>query len=123
MQNKQIPVYGQGLNVRDWIYVKDFCRAIQTVLTKGKIGEVYNIGGDSEVSNIDMVKMILKYMDKDESLITYVTDRLGHDFRYAINYSKIEKELKWEPIYSLDEGLLLTVNWYEFNQNWWAKSL
>ena len=118
LNNKKLPVYGKGINVRDWIHVKDHCNAILMVLLEGEIGEIYNIGGDSEVANIDLVKDLLKILDKPESLITFVTDRPGHDLRYAINHDKITKDLSWKPKIKLDEGLKKTVNWYLDNKVW-----
>jgi dTDP-glucose 4,6-dehydratase len=111
LENIAIPVYGTGDNVRDWLYVQDHCRAINLVLKDGKVGETYNIGGGVELSNLELVKKILKMMDKPETLIKFVDDRLGHDKRYAIDYAKIEKELKYEPLFSLEEGLLKTIEW------------
>ena len=118
LNDKPLPVYGEGINIRDWIHVKDNCEAILQVLNNGKIGEIYNIGGDSELKNIDLVKKILKILDKPDSLITFVKDRPGHDLRYAMNHEKITKTLKWEPKINFDEGLELTVKWYLDNQNW-----
>ena len=112
MNNLPLPVYGDGKNVRDWIYVDDHCDAIWTVLNKGKSGEVYNIGGNNEWCNIDIIKNILFILKKPESLITFVADRLGHDRRYAINALKIKKELGWKPKIVFEDGLLRTVNWY-----------
>ena len=117
-QNKPVPVYGDGLNVRDWIHVKDHCAAIYAVLEHGRGGEVYNIGADNERKNIDVVKKILAIMKKPESLIAYVKDRPGHDRRYAIDSTKIKTELGWKPEISFDAGLLDTVNWYLGNQSW-----
>ena len=118
LNNKKLPVYGKGINVRDWIHVKDHCKAILIVLLEGEIGEFYNIGGDSEVANIDLVKDILKILDKPESLFTFVTDRPGHDLRYAINHDKITKDLNWKPEIKLDNGLNMTVKWYLDNRVW-----
>jgi len=118
LNNKKLPVYGKGINVRDWIHVKDHCKAILMVLLEGEIGEIYNIGGDSEVANIDLVKDLLKILDKPESLITFVTDRPGHDLRYAINHDKITKDLSWKPKIKLDNGLKMTVKWYLDNKVW-----
>ena len=117
-RNEQIPVYGDGLNVRDWIHVKDHCAGIHAVWRKGRIGEVYNLGGRSERTNIDLTKTILSIMNKDESSIKYVKDRPGHDRRYAIDCSKAEKELDWKPNYVFEEGLKETIEWYISNQNW-----
>ncbi|MBZ0263859.1 dTDP-glucose 4,6-dehydratase [bacterium] len=118
MEDKQLPVYGDGKNVRDWLYVEDHCSALTTVLEKGKAGEVYNIGGNNEWFNIDIVKLILKSLGKSEELIKYVTDRPGHDRRYAIDASKLEKELGWEPSYTFEEGLPMTIDWYQDNVEW-----
>jgi dTDP-glucose 4,6-dehydratase len=118
--NKSLPVYGDGLNVRDWIYVDDHCDAVLTVLEKGKSGEVYNVGSDNEWPNIQIVKRILQQLEKPESLITYVKDRPGHDRRYAIDSSKIKNELGWLPKTSFDEGLKLTISWYLENTQWLA---
>jgi dTDP-glucose 4,6-dehydratase len=112
LQDKPLPVYGDGQQVRDWLYVTDHCEAILTVLKKGKIGEVYNIGGSNEWHNIDIVKNILKRLDKPESLIEHVTDRLGHDRRYAIDSAKIQQKLGWLPRHSPEEGLKKTIDWY-----------
>lgn len=116
-----MPVYGDGLNIRDWLYVEYHCRAIDMVLHDGKIGEVYNIGGNNEKRNIEIVKLILKELGKPESLIRYVKDRPGHDRRYAIDSSKIQKELGWKPIYSFEDGMRKTIQWYLKNKEWWEK--
>ena len=118
MNNEKLPVYGDGLNVRDWLYVEDHCSAILTVLKKGKTGEVYNIGGNCEIKNIEIVKMILESLNKPHTLINYVPDRLGHDRRYAIDATKIKNELGWEPAYSFGEKIKDTIQWYVENQNW-----
>ena len=118
LKNENIPVYGNGLNVRDWIYVKDHNIAVDLIMHKGKIGEVYNIGGNSEKSNIDLVKIILKELNKSEELITFVKDRAGHDMRYAIDSSKIEKELGWKRTVNFEEGIVKTIKWYLDNQVW-----
>ncbi|MFX0186812.1 MAG: dTDP-glucose 4,6-dehydratase [Candidatus Hodarchaeota archaeon] len=118
INNKELPIYGEGINVRDWIYVEDHCAAILKVLLEGKVGEIYNIGGDSEMKNIDLVKKLLNLLNKPESLITFVKDRLGHDLRYAINHDKITKELKWRPTVKFEEGLKATVQWYLDNKDW-----
>ncbi|MFF5993858.1 dTDP-glucose 4,6-dehydratase [Lysinibacillus sp. KU-BSD001] len=119
LNDKPLPVYGDGLNVRDWLHVEDHCRAIDLVLHKGKVGEVYNVGGHNEKTNIEVVKGILKQLDKPESLIKYVEDRLGHDRRYAIDPTKLQAELGWEPIYNFETGLKDTVQWYLNNRSWW----
>lgn len=116
--NTPLPVYGDGMQIRDWLHVKDHCSAIETVLRKGKNGEIYNIGGNNEKANIDIVKLILKYMDKDEQLIKYVKDRPGHDRRYAIDNTKISSELGWKPSYTFERGIEETINWYLQNQDW-----
>ena len=121
LNNKPLPVYGDGLNVRDWLYVEDHCSALGVVLHKGKIGEVYNIGGHNEWKNIDIVKLVLKHLDKPESLISFVKDRPGHDRRYAIDASKIEKELGWTPAYTFEQGIKKTIQWYLSNRNWWER--
>ncbi|MHA1377691.1 MAG: dTDP-glucose 4,6-dehydratase [Candidatus Helarchaeota archaeon] len=118
MKNKKIPIYGDGLNVRDWIFVEDHCSAIMEVLLKGEIGEVYNIGANNEYQNIELAKLVLKIMKKSEDLISFVPDRPGHDRRYAIDSSKIKKALGWKPKVSFDEGIKKTIKWYEKNQNW-----
>lgn len=118
LEDKPLPVYGDGLNIRDWLHVYDHCTAIDLVLHKGKTGEVYNIGGNNEKTNIDIVKLILKELDKSESLIQFVKDRLGHDRRYAIDSTKIQKELNWKPKYTFEVGIVETINWYLDNQNW-----
>ncbi len=114
-----IPVYGTGENVRDWLYVEDHCSAIDLIIRNGKDGEVYNIGGHNEKTNLEVVKTVLSILDKPESLITYVTDRKGHDLRYAIDPVKIETELGWKPEYSFETGMPLTVKWYLENRCWW----
>ena len=119
LADRPLPVYGQGLNVRDWLYVADHCRAIDLILQKGQIGRVYNIGGRSEMRNIDIVKRICAYLGKPESLITYVTDRKGHDLRYAIDPSRIHAELGWLPETSFDDGIRRTIDWYLANRPWW----
>lgn len=118
LENREIPVYGDGLQIRDWIHVNDHCNAIDKVLHHGKFGEVYNIGGNCEKSNIDIVKLILKKLGKPFSLIKFVKDRPGHDRRYAIDNSKIKKELGWNPKYSFDEGIKETLDWYLKNKSW-----
>jgi dTDP-glucose 4,6-dehydratase len=118
LEGKPLPVYGDGMNVRDWLYVSDHCQAIDVVLHQGKIGEVYNIGGNNEWHNIDIVKLILKELGKPESLINYVTDRLGHDRRYAIDASKIRRELGWGPSVNFESGIKATIDWYLKNTAW-----
>jgi dTDP-glucose 4,6-dehydratase len=119
--DKPLPVYGKGTNVRDWLHVLDHCEAIDVVLHKGKVGEVYNIGGNNEWKNIDIVKLLLTHLNKPESLITYVTDRLGHDLRYAIDASKIKKDLGWQPRYTFEKGITETIGWYLNNKDWWQR--
>jgi dTDP-glucose 4,6-dehydratase len=122
MENKKIPVYGDGLYVRDWLYVYDHCTAIDRVLTDGKVGETYLVGGlNDDVSNLELSKMILKIMGKSEDMIEHIKDRPGHDRRYAIDWSKINNELGWQPSVTLEEGLQKTVDWFERNQAWWQK--
>ncbi|MFW9821467.1 MAG: dTDP-glucose 4,6-dehydratase [Candidatus Thorarchaeota archaeon] len=118
INNKELPIYGKGINIRDWIFVNDHCEAILKVLLGGTIGELYNIGGNSEISNLNLVKELLKILDKSESLIKFVKDRPGHDLRYAINHEKITKELNWYPKIDLNHGLKLTVKWYLNNEEW-----
>lgn len=118
LKNEKVPVYGDGLNVRDWLYVYDHCEAIDTVLHKGQIGEVYNIGGHNEKTNLEITNLILSAMGKDESSIEYVQDRLGHDRRYAIDNNKIKSELGWEPKVKFEDGIKLTIDWYLNNQDW-----
>ncbi len=118
LKGEKVPVYGDGLNVRDWLYVYDHCEAIDVVLHKGKIGEVYNIGGHNEKTNMEITHLILEAMGKDESSIKYVKDRLGHDRRYAISNDKITAELGWKPSITFEEGIKLTINWYLNNQEW-----
>jgi len=119
MNNKKLPVYGDGLNVRDWIYVLDHNKAVEMVLDYGAQGEVYNIGADQEMKNIEIVNLILDALGKDENLIEYVKDRPGHDRRYAIDSTKTQMELGWKPDYVFEEAIVNTINWYKENQNWW----
>jgi dTDP-glucose 4,6-dehydratase len=121
LNDKPLPVYGDGLNVRDWLHVNDHCAAIDVVLRDGRVGEVYNIGGNNEWKNIDIVKLILKLVGKPESLIAFVKDRLGHDRRYAIDATKIANELGWTPAHTFEDGLLETVGWYLANRDWWQR--
>ena len=121
LNDETLPVYGTGENVRDWLYVEDHCRAIDMILENGRIGEVYNIGGHNERSNLDVVKTILKHLDKPESLITFVGDRRGHDLRYAIDPEKIHNELGWLPSVSFEDGIKQTINWYLKNREWWER--
>lgn len=119
LADKPLPVYGKGLNVRDWLYVEDHCAAIDRILERGQVGQVYNIGGHNEMRNIDIVKIILKALDKPESLITHVTDRKGHDMRYAIDPEKIHRELGWLPETKFADGIQKTIQWYLDNRSWW----
>ncbi|MBO7159031.1 MAG: dTDP-glucose 4,6-dehydratase, partial [Methanobrevibacter sp.] len=121
LEDKELPVYGDGKNIRDWLHVYDHCTAIDLVLHKGKLGEVYNIGGHNEKENIEIVKLILKELGKSESLIKFVKDRLGHDRRYAIDSTKITEELGWKPKYTFETGIIETINWYLDNQDWMEK--
>ena len=118
LKDEKVPVYGDGLNVRDWLYVYDHCEAIDVVLHKGKIGEVYNIGGHNEKTNMEITKLILSAMGKDETSIKYVEDRLGHDRRYAISNDKITSELGWKPSLTFEEGIKITIDWYLKHQDW-----
>ena len=121
LNNKKLPVYGDGLNVRDWIYVIDHNKAVELVLEKGQLGEVYNIGANTEKPNIQIVKLILSQLGKSEELIEYVKDRLGHDRRYAINSKKIKKNLGWQPEYSFEDAIKNTIDWYIGNEKWWKE--
>ncbi|MBR3628322.1 MAG: dTDP-glucose 4,6-dehydratase [Elusimicrobia bacterium] len=123
LDNKQVPLYGDGLNIRDWLFVEDHCSAIDTVLHKGKNGEIYNVGGNNEKTNKYITDTILKYLGKDSSLIKYVTDRLGHDRRYAIDATKIKEELGWEPKYKFEQAIEKTIEWYLNNKAWWQPLL
>lgn len=119
LNDQSLPVYGKGENIRDWLYVEDHCSAIDLIMRNGRVGEVYNIGGHNERANIDVVKTILKALDKPETLIKYVKDRPGHDMRYAIDPKKIHKELGWLPTTKFDEGIQITIHWYLANKEWW----
>ncbi len=119
MERKKLPLYGDGLNIRDWLHVNDHCSAIDVVLHKGKFGEVYNIGGDNEKTNIEVVQQILALLKRGKDDIHHVTDRLGHDRRYAIDAKKIKQELGWQPAYTFKKGIEETVHWYEQNEQWW----
>jgi dTDP-glucose 4,6-dehydratase len=121
LNDKPLPVYGDGLNVRDWLHVEDHCQAIDLVLHKGKNGEVYNVGGNNERTNIDIVKTILYQLDKPESLIRFVQDRPGHDKRYAIDATKLREDLGWQPKYMFEDGIKQTVQWYLDHQEWWER--
>jgi dTDP-glucose 4,6-dehydratase len=117
--NLEIPIYGSGKNIRDWIYVHDHCEALDVVLQEGKLGEIYNISGENEMENVEVVKKVLNLMEKDESLIEFVEDRPGHDIRYSLDSSKIRDELGWRPKYDFEDALKRTVNWYSENEWWW----
>ncbi|MFY0544174.1 dTDP-D-glucose-4,6-dehydratase RmlB [Brevibacillus sp. H7] len=121
LHDKELPVYGDGLNVRDWLHVEDHCSAIDLVIHKGKAGEVYNVGGNNERTNIEIVKRILAELGKPESLIRYVTDRPGHDRRYAIDATKLRTELEWKPKYTFDTGIVETIRWYLEHRSWWER--
>ena len=118
MENKPLPVYGKGENVRDWLYVEDHCTAIDLIVHKGRVGEIYNIGGNNERTNLEVVRTIIHILGKSENLITFVRDRPGHDLRYAIDPGKIRSELGWEPRTDFNEGLRRTIEWYISNQQW-----
>lgn len=119
MENKELPVYGTGQNVRDWLHVFDHCTAIDLVLHNGRDGEIYNVGGNNEKRNIEIVETILEKLGKSKSMISFVPDRLGHDWRYAIDSSKLQRELGWKPVYSFTKGLEDTIEWYRKNEQWW----
>jgi dTDP-glucose 4,6-dehydratase len=123
LNNKKLPVYGDGLNVRDWIFVLDHNRGVEAVLEKGKPGQVYNIGAGREMKNIEIIKLILSILGKPENLIEFVADRPGHDRRYAIDSSRIQQELGWKPVYNFNEAIQKTVEWYLENRTWWAHIL
>lgn len=123
LENKPLPVYGTGQNVRDWLHVSDHCSAVDRILTDGTVGEVYNIGGHNEMQNLEIVKLICQELGKPESLISFVTDRKGHDLRYAVNPEKMHRELGWTPKTTLKEGIHNTIQWYLSNQNWWKEIL
>ena len=119
LNGKPLPVYGQGLNVRDWLYVEDHCKAVDLIVRDGRIGEVYNIGGRNEMRNIDIVKLIIEDLGQGE--ITFVTDRKGHDLRYAIDPAKIKDELGWKPSTCFHDGIKKTIRWYLDNRSWWEE--
>ncbi len=119
LNDEPLPVYGEGLNIRDWLYVEDHCKAIEAVLRKGRAGEVYNVGGHNEMRNIDIVRLICRELGKPESLITYVTDRKGHDLRYAIDPAKIHRELGWQPETKFTDGIQRSIRWYLEHRDWW----
>lgn len=121
LHGKPLPVYGDGLNVRDWLHVRDHCTALDEVLQRGTVGEIYNIGGNNEKTNLDTVRLVLKYLGKPEALISFVKDRPGHDRRYAIDSQKIQRDLGWKPRYSFEEGLREAVAWYQGHRAWWER--
>ena len=121
LEKREIPVYGTGENVRDWLYVEDHCKAIDMILQNGKVGQIYNIGGHNERTNLEVVKSILAYLNRSEDLISYVTDRKGHDLRYAIDPTKIHNELGWRPETPFEEGIKMTIQWYLDNNSWWEQ--
>ena len=121
LNDKPLPVYGTGENVRDWLYVEDHCRAIDLIIREGRVGEVYNVGGHNEMRNIDIVKLICKALGKPESLITFVADRKGHDMRYAIDPTKIHNELGWLPETKFEDGIRKTIDWYLTHRSWWEE--
>lgn len=123
MAHQPLPVYGKGENIRDWLYVEDHCAAVDSIIRRGKAGEIYNIGGHNERSNLDVVKTILRELGEPESLITFVADRPGHDLRYAIDPEKIRRELGWQPATSFQDGIRATVQWYRNHQDWWQEIL
>ena len=123
LNNQSLPVYGNGENIRDWLHVEDHCSAIDLIIHKGKIGEVYNIGGHNERTNLEVVKTILKTLNKSEDLISFVKDRPGHDLRYAIDPTKLERELGWKAKYNFDSGIIKTIDWYLHNESWWQNIL
>ncbi len=119
LEDKPVPVYGDGLNIRDWIFVTDHCRALDAVIQKGKLGEIYNIGSGNEKTNLELIRKLLEQLDKPQSLIQFVTDRPAHDRRYALNCARIATELGWKPAYSFEKALSATVDWYLKNESWW----
>jgi dTDP-glucose 4,6-dehydratase len=121
MEDKPLPIYGDGLNIRDWIHVQDHCRALRALLEKGREGEIYNIGGEGERTNLEITEIVLRLLNKPKSLIRYVTDRPGHDRRYAIDFSKLKNALGWSPAYHLQEALGQTVRWYIDHEEWWRR--
>jgi len=121
LENKKVPVYGEGKNVRDWIFVLDHCKGVDLIIKKGQIGQTYCLGGNSEITNIELTKKILGLMGKNEEMIEFVKDRPGHDLRYAMDFSKAKNELGWEPLVNLENGLKQTIDWYKNNQSWWQR--
>ena len=123
MSDEKLPVYGNGKNIRDWLYVEDHCEAIDMIIRRGKTGEIYNIGGHNEYSNLQVVKNILNVLGKPEALISFVNDRPGHDLRYAVDTQKINSELGWKPSVKFSDGLRYTIKWYLENKIWWQDIL
>lgn len=121
LENKPIPIYGDGLNIRDWIYVGDHCRALDLVIQKGQPGEIYNIGANNEKKNVELINKLLDIMGKSQKLVTFVADRPGHDRRYALDTAKINQELGWKPLFSFEQALAATIDWYMNNESWWRK--
>ncbi|MFC2042084.1 dTDP-glucose 4,6-dehydratase, partial [Chloroflexota bacterium] len=121
IEDKWIPVYGDGLNMRDWIHVHDHCRALDSVIKNGKFGEVYNVAGNNEKINLELIRAILRYLKKPDSLIRFISDRPGHDRRYAIDNTKIEQDICWKPASDFDDALSSTVEWYLNNESWWRR--
>ena len=119
IDEKKVPVYGEGKNIRDWIHVNDHNRGVDMIIKKGRIGETYCLGGNNEFTNLELTKKILKLMNKSEDFIEFITDRPGHDLRYAIDFSKARNELGWEPEINMEEGLAQTIEWYKNNESWW----
>jgi dTDP-glucose 4,6-dehydratase len=119
LEDKPIPVYGDGLNIRDWIFVSDHCRALDVVIRKGKPGEIYNVGGGNEKTNLEIIRKLLELLNKPQSLIQFVSDRPAHDRRYALDCTRISTELGWKPAYSFEKALSVTVDWYLKNEPWW----
>jgi len=122
LEDKSIPIYGKGLNIRDWIYIDDHCQALELLIQKGRLGETYNIAADQKKTNLELIYSILDIMDKPRELITFVADRPGHDRRYALDTTKITREMNWQPDYSLDKALTATVDWYMNNESWWQQA-
>jgi dTDP-glucose 4,6-dehydratase len=121
LEGKKVPLYGEGKNIRDWIHVDDHNRGVEAIIKNGKVGETYLLGGDGEISNLELTQKILKLMDQEESMIEHVTDRPGHDLRYAMDYSKARQELEWQPQIKFEDGLKETIEWYKNNRDWWQR--
>ena len=122
LEDKSIPIYGKGLNIRDWIYIDDHCKALELLIQKGRLGETYNIAADQKRTNLELIYSILDIMNKPRDLITFVADRPGHDQRYALDTTKITREINWQPDYSLEKALIATVDWYTNNESWWQQA-